>query len=199
MNSVLTRCCRAFKAAAPGHAMGKQSKTQRHRLHKEHAAKVEKAIDIRKSRIKLGGGGAFTTVKIKRGACVGFYAGSRGVQTASRDYVVDGDSGSTRDGFDRDGRLVLADGSRVDAHGWTAEDWKPVAGARWDGVAANWTRFMNHASADHQNVALATTSETFGRSHAFYAKRDIDAGEELFFSYGATYWRDRAIVPADPE
>ncbi len=59
-------------------------------------------------------------------------------------------------------------------------------------------RFINHASAAHQNVALCTSSTRFGRSHAFYAKADIPAHAELYFSYGANYWSHRGIVPEDP-
>ena len=60
-------------------------------------------------------------------------------------------------------------------------------------------RFINHASAAHQNVALCTDSgRRFGRSHAFYAKADIPAHSELYFSYGAHYWSARGMVPEDP-
>ena len=60
-------------------------------------------------------------------------------------------------------------------------------------------RFINHASAAHQNVALCTDSgRRFGRSHAFYAKADIPAHSELYFSYGKNYWSHRGVVPEDP-
>ena len=88
----------------------------------------------------------------------------------------------------------------------------------WAGVESSWTRltvwnsafvgddarfphrrFINHASAAHQNVALCTDSgRRFGRSHAFYAKTDIPAHSELYFSYGAGYWSARGIEPEDP-
>ena len=53
-------------------------------------------------------------------------------------------------------------------------------------------------SAAHQNVALCTDSRRYGRSHAFYAKADIPAHAELYFSYGAGYWSHRGVVPEDP-
>ena len=57
----------------------------------------------------------------------------------------------------------------------------------------------HRASAAHQNVALCTDSgHRFGRSHAFYAKADIPAHSELYFSYGQNYWSHRGVVPEDP-
>ena len=90
--------------------------------------------------------------------------------------------------------------SKINCHGWTAEDWQKLKReATWAGVESSWTRFINHASAAHQNVALCTDSgRRFGRSHAFYAKTDIPAHAELYFSYGAGYWSARGIEPEDP-
>jgi hypothetical protein len=166
------------------------------------AAEIGRGIVIktlRKSRIPVGGGGAFSTAAVKRGECVGFYEGARGA-TEGSDYVVEGDGGARRDASDAEGRLVLQDGTRVNVHSWTAAEWSGLGSpATWDGATSNWTRFVNHASAGFQNVTIATTSTRFGRSHAFYAKKDIQAGDELFFSYGASYWKFRNIAPMDPE
>ena len=151
--------------------------------------------------------------------CVGFYLGAAGKRSENRDYRVEGDGGPSRDAYDAAGRLVV-DGRKVNCHGWTAEDWaKLKKEATWAGVESSWTRltvwnstafvgddarfphrrFINHASAAHQNVALCTDSgRRFGRSHAFYAKADIPAHSELYFSYGAGYWSARGIEPEDP-
>ena len=198
----------------------KPSRTARLAKIRARADEIGRAIRIKKSRIAAGGGGAFTTVPIKRGEsrggvqfddvasmawryrarrCVGFYLGAAGKRSENRDYRVEGDGGPSRDAYDAAGRLVV-DGRKVNCHGWTADDWtKLKKEATWAGVESSWTRFINHASAAHQNVALCTDSgRRFGRSHAFYAKADIPAHSELYFSYGAGYWSARGIVPEDP-
>ncbi|CAH0367764.1 unnamed protein product [Pelagomonas calceolata] len=178
----------------------KPSRTARLAKIRARADEIGRAIRIRKSRIAAGGGGAFTTVPIKRGECVGFYLGAAGKRSENRDYIVEGDGGPSRDAYDEAGRLVV-DGRKVNCHDWTADDWtKLKKEATWAGVESSWTRrFINHASAAHQNVALCTDSgHRFGRSHAFYAKADIPAHSELYFSYGAGYWSARGIVPEDP-
>ena len=197
----------------------KPSRTARLAKIRARADEIGRAIRIRKSRIAAGGGGAFTTVPIKRGECVGFYLGAAGKRSENRDYRVEGDGGPSRDAYDAAGRLVV-DGRKVNCHGWTADDWtKLKKEATWAGVESSWTRltvwnstafvgddarfphrrFINHASAAHQNVALCTDSgRRFGRSHAFYAKADIPAHSELYFSYGAGYWSARGIEPEDP-
>jgi len=218
----------------------KPSRTARLAKIRARADEIGRAIRIKKSRIAAGGGGAFTTVAIKRGEsrggvqfddvasmawryrarrCVGFYLGAAGKRSENRDYRVEGDGGPSRDAYDAAGRLVV-DGRKVNCHGWTADDWtKLKKEATWAGVESSWTRltvwnstafvgddarfphrrFINHASAAHQNVALCTDSgHRFGRSHAFYAKADIPAHSELYFSYGAGYWSARGIVPEDP-
>ena len=177
------------------------SKRSRIQAHAADAQHVAAHVRIRKSRIPSAGGGAFTSVPIAAGKCLGFYAGARAnAGVKYRDYVMSGGESGGRDGHDPDGRLVLASGEVVDVHGWTNRDWAQLAcdGVAWDGRTANWTRFMNHASSAFQNVCLCTTSERFGRSHAFYAKRRIAAGEELYFSYGADYFRARGYAPQDP-
>ena len=114
-------------------------------------------------------------------------------------------SGKTgfRDGFDPDGRLVLDDGTEVDIHEFSRNEWAALEasgrhGVGWKGEHANWSRFINHASDAHQNVSICTDSIRFGKSHGLYAKRAIAAGEELFFSYGKGYWDSRGIKPEDP-
>ena len=177
----------------------KPSRTARLAKIRARADEIGRAIRIRKSRIAAGGGGAFTTVAIKRGECVGFYLGAAGKRSENRDYRVEGDGGPSRDAYDEAGRLVV-DGRKINCHGWTADDWtKLKKEATWAGVDSSWTRFINHASAAHQNVALCTDSgRRFGRSHAFYAKADIPAHSELYFSYGKNYWSHRGVVPEDP-
>lgn len=170
------------------------------------AERVAAHIRIRKSTCGAAGGGAFTTVAIPSGTCVGFYAGRRrsGAECASlagRDYCMrSGGGGAVRDGYDERGRLVLADGTEVNVHGWDAAAWAALEqdGVAWRGEDANWTRFLNHGSGAHRNLSLATTSARFGRSHCFYASRPIPAGEELFFHYGADYWKARGVVPEVP-
>ena len=56
----------------------KTSRTARLAKIRARADEIGRAIRIRKSRIAAGGGGAFTTVPIKRGECVGFYLGAAG-------------------------------------------------------------------------------------------------------------------------
>ena len=106
-----------------------------------------------------------------------------------------------RDGRDPDGRLRLADGELLDVHGWTAQRWAEsgLEGVGWAGEHANWSRFINHASGDAQNVAVASTPARFGKSHALYAKRVIAAGEELYLSYGVNYWKARGVQPGLPQ
>lgn len=181
--------------------MKRKSQKAKHAAHAAHAERVAGTIRIKKSRIRPAGGGAFAGVDIARGACVGFYAGARMKTSddANYDYSMEGGPGG-RDGTDPNGRLQLEDGSLVNIHGYNKDDWEALAspGVAWVGETANWTRFINHASAAHQNLSLCATSERFGRSHAFYAKRPIAAGEELYFSYQAGYWKSRGIVPEDP-
>ena len=129
---------------------------------------------------------------IKRGECVGFYLGAAGKRSENRDYRVEGDGGPSRDAYDAAGRLVV-DGRKVNCHGWSADDWtKLKKEATWAGVESSWTRltvwnstafvgddarfphrrFINHASAAHQNVALCTDSgRRFGRSRTRSTRR----------------------------
>ena len=121
----------------------KPSRTARLAKIRARADEIGRAIRIKKSRIAAGGGGAFTTVPIKRGECVGFYLGAAGKRSENRDYIVEGDGGPSRDAYDAAGRLVV-DGRKVNCHGWTADDWtklKREATVTWAGVESSWTRF----------------------------------------------------------
>ena len=139
----------------------KPSRTARLAKIRARADQIGRAIRIKKSRIAAGGGGAFTTVAIKRGEsrggvqfddvasmawryrarrCVGFYLGAAGKRSENRDYIVEGDGGPSRDAYDAAGRLVV-DGRKVNCHGWTADDWtKLKKEATWAGVESSWTR-----------------------------------------------------------
>ena len=183
----------------------KKSKAQKLADHLRHADHVAKSIRIRKSKIKAAGGGAFLTIPVARGALLGFYKGSRVVvdnlvdEHGRADYIFQGESGG-RDGYDPDGRLRLSDNEVVNVHSWSSDDWAAmtdVDGVEWIGVTANWTRFCNHAS-KARNASVCTTSERFGRSHAIYASRDIEAGEEIYISYSKGYWQSRGIEPEEP-
>ena len=103
----------------------KPSRTARLAKIRARADEIGRAIRIRKSRIAAGGGGAFTTVPIKRGECVGFYLGAAGKRSENRDYIVEGDGGPSRDAYDEAGRLVV-DGRKINCHGWNAEDWQKL-------------------------------------------------------------------------
>lgn len=104
---------------------------------------------IKKSLIAAAGGGAFTNIDIARGTVIGFY---KGVPTTAQQREDPAFSAaywfqaSNRDATDPAGRLRLPgkEGELVDVAGWLAEDWEGVSaeGARWEGVASNWTRFM---------------------------------------------------------
>ena len=145
-----------------------------HQVSSEH---VCKNIRIRKSQIPSGGGGAFTTVMIPCGACVGFYKGARSNVQEQREkdfdnhYLFDGEAGG-RNAYDPDGRLRLDSGEVVNVHGWGTKEWNALQndGVEWIGKCATWTRFINHASSKFQNLSICSSSDRFGRSHAFYAK-----------------------------
>lgn len=178
--------------------------------HTSSAASVSQHIQIRKSTIALAGGGAFTSADIPCGSTLGWYGGvspklyaDHYLHTAdSADYRYAPDN---RDAYDPDGRLQLDTGERINVHGWSGREWAELTesgryGVSWvAGVAGphppNWTRFINHASPP--NVSVQGTDRG-GRSHGFYARRPIAAGEELFIHYGAKYWADRGLVPQRP-
>ena len=192
---------------SPGSHIMKRRRSPKEVLaqHQASAETIRQNIRIRKSRIKSGGGGAFTKVMIPRGACVGFYEGGRSnaqeqdEKTFVNSYLADGEDGG-RNAYDPEGRLRLDDDKVVNVHNWGNEEWDALQsdGVEWIGKCANWTRFMNHASAKYQNLSVCSTSNRFGRSHAFYAKRDILPDEELFYSYGVGFFKSRKITPEDP-
>lgn len=196
-----------------------------------HVAEIASHIRIRKSTIKCASAGAFVKMDVPAGLCIGFYEGRRvsaaesaETPTALRDYFLL-DARTRHDARDPQGRLQIEDGSVVDVHDWDDAQWAALEqdGVAWIGIDANWTRFMNHASAKYRNVCLATTSEKYGRSRAMYASRPIKAGEELFFDCatrrgnqggggilrtdrtavactdGKEYFEVRNYEPADPE
>ena len=58
---------------------------------------------------------------------------------------------------------------------------------------------QNHASGLSQNVSVSSDRARFGKCLAFYAKRRIAAGEELFFSYNSqAYFERLGITPVNP-
>ena len=194
-------------SASVGAKRKRVTQAERRAKHAADAQRFAETLSIGKSTIPSGGGGVFAGIDVPAGQCVGFYEGERQPESAkllpgfNREYVMEGEPGG-RNGHDVLGRLRLIDGSEVNVHDWGSDDWRklPIGGTAWVGVHANWTRFLNHATDPHKNLALAGSdaNQRFGRSHAFYACRPIKAGEELFFSYGAGYWRARGIVPEKP-
>lgn len=144
------------------------------------------------------GGGLFAAVDLRRGECIGRYEGHR-ISAAealhpdrTRGYLMANGSYHI-DARDPAGRLVLADGSIVDVHGWKDAEWsKNVTregrrrGVEWRGVA-NLTRFINSGSTQYPTNCTLTRNCRGGIG--FRAKRDIRAGEELLGSYGGSYWQ----------
>jgi len=184
------------------HTRSKKDVLAQHQASADH---VCKNIRIRKSHITSAGGGAFTTVMIRRGACVGFYEGARtnAKEKAEKDfddhYLFDGEAGG-RNAHDPDGRLRLENCEVLNVHGWGTKEWNALQhdGVEWIGKCASWTRFINHASGKFQNLSICSRSDRFGRSHALYAKRQIFPGEELFYSYGAGFFKSRNMTAEDP-
>ena len=177
---------------APAKAGTKRKRVSHASRVAKHAADAQRfaeTLTIRKSLIPSAGGGVFAGMDVPRGMCVGFYEGQRHPESVkiqpgfNRDYLMEGEPGG-RNAHDPDGRLRLKDGSVVDIHEWTVEDWQQCqGGTAWLGVHANWTRFINHATDPHKNLSLAGDGiKRFGRSHALYACRPIQAGEEVFYS-----------------
>ena len=181
---------------------------QRHAVHSASAARTADNIIIKKSKISAAAGGAFTTVAIARGTCVGFYegVGTRARERDSGDFDASfWFSTGNKDAKDFEGRLRLSSsGALLNVHAFTNNDWVTLEAKEewgvWEGVDSNWTRFMNHASADYQNISVSMDRERFGKSLAFYAKRHIEGEEELFFSYGnKAYFEHLGFEPEDPQ
>ena len=116
--------------------------------HLRTAADVEAAVTIKKSLIIAAGAGAFTTVDIARGTCLGFYKGIPTTAQQREDPLFSGAywfESHNRDATDPAGRLKLPgkEEALVNVAGWLKEDWEGVPeGARWNGSTSNWTRFM---------------------------------------------------------
>jgi len=60
-----------------------------------------------------------------------------------------------------------------------------IDGAR----VGNETRYINHANDDRANAHVVLKLVCGDRRIGMYALRDIKAGEEILFNYGAEYWR----------
>jgi len=174
----------------------------RHKLARENETKIAQFIVIKKSTIKGAGLGAFTLVHLKRGEPIGYYKGVR-VNTRIRAepwysglYTMDMSTGAqsvTAD--DPFGKLQCDDGRELTGLELAAtHDFTAIEG-KWHGVDSNWTRFMNHAGAPFQNVTLCSDTKRFGRALTFYANRDVEQGEELFFSYGLSYFGKPGNLP----
>ena len=56
-----------------------------------------------------------------------------------------------------------------------------------DGTRSNWTRYINHAHYETPACNLEPRSDPLACRVWFEARRDIEPGEELLFSYGAAY------------
>lgn len=186
------------------------SKTMQNRLHRESASSISFGIQIKKSQIVDAGSGAFTSQSIKRGECVVFYEGLGGVMAEDDggDYVMSSSTKeASRNGFDVDGPLSTitstgVNGVKVNCHAWSSSNWSFNTLSTfftWQGVSSNWIRFMNHTGGDLQNITLCFDSrKMFRKAFIFYAKRDIEAGEELFYNYGKHYWTHRKTTPSPP-
>mmetsp|Transcript_22807 Transcript_22807/g.29546 ORF Transcript_22807/g.29546 Transcript_22807/m.29546 type:complete len:198 (+) Transcript_22807:156-749(+) len=183
----------------------KKTKAARWTKHATEAKWTAKHIEIKKSRIEMAGGGAFLTAAVPRGWCLGFYQGVRTTKARRESdsfnphYWFESGEPGGRDASDKNGCLIV-DSVNIDVNNYSAEDWKNLAHPGiWSGTTSNWTRFVNHAAGNHLNVSVCATSERFGRSHALYAKRNIAAGEELYFSYGKAFWRSIGFQPQQPK
>jgi len=162
---------------------------------RENEERVAQVILIKKSTIREAGLGAFTLVNLKRGEPIGYYKGIR-VNARIRAepwysdlYTMDLSSGAQSvTGDDPCGVLKCTDGRELT--GLELAKTQDVTGinGKWHGVDSNWTRFMNHAGAPFQNVTLCSETKRFGRALTFYANRNIEEGQELFFSYGLSYF-----------
>uniref|UniRef100_A0A7S4FA60 SET domain-containing protein n=1 Tax=Chrysotila carterae TaxID=13221 RepID=A0A7S4FA60_CHRCT len=58
---------------------------------------------------------------------------------------------------------------------------------------ANWTRFLNHGEPNLRVKSLAKGLDGKPRVW-FVALRDIEAGEELLWDYGESYWKEDDVV-----
>ena len=176
-------------------------------------------IQIRASSIGGSGGGVFYSGEspIKRGTLLGYYGGAsvEEEEGQTHDYAIDGG----RNPIDPGGRLKLNDGTEVRTNGWTSEDWNKqtgedrygvewVSGEEKEGgirkgfVPANWTRFMNTSTGNFLNVNMVTSGTIAARkykAYAFVSCQPIYPGDELFWSYGASWLRSRGIQPTDPD
>eukprot|EP00127_Corallochytrium_limacisporum_P000557 Clim_evm13s18 gene=Clim_evmTU13s18 len=175
----------------------KNSHRWRYRKYLESADYISKNVVIAQSQIKVGGGGAYTLVPIKRGTVVGYYIGKRGgKENEDSDYLFEGEPGG-RDAADPEGLLMTFDGRIIKGEDIKAKTFKDGTKGVWQGVHSNWTRFINHSSPAFRNIRMRADYK-FGWSHALYAIRNIKAGEELFYTYGPGYFSSRGYVCKDP-
>ena len=63
-----------------------------------------------------------------------------------------------------------------------------------DHPRSNLSRWMNHS---RRRMNVIKRKQRFGRLMHMYAARDIEAGEELCFDYGDSYWTVLGIEPID--
>ena len=63
-----------------------------------------------------------------------------------------------------------------------------------DPTVSSFTRYLNHAPAPEANVFFEIVKVRRQREKrvAFYTAREVEAGEELCFDYGRTYWEGKA-------
>jgi len=110
--------------------------------------------------------GLFAAAPIKKGAVVGHYSGR-----LLRECVVNCDSDYVFSFSDKAYMKWLIDGEKVGNH----------------------MRFINHS----KKYNLEAVELYYGKLPriVFIACRDIKKGEELFFSYGAEYWKTKGVKP----
>ena len=66
-----------------------------------------------------------------------------------------------------------------------------------DATISAFTRYLNHASGHAANVFFEVVKKRGQRKKdvKFFTARAVEAGEELCFDYGPSYWRDRGSEP----
>ncbi|EIW80429.1 SET domain-containing protein [Coniophora puteana RWD-64-598 SS2] len=175
-NSCRTSKCACFKASRecmPGicgrcDAKGATSRPCRNTVVQRGEGKD---IEIKRGTWGLG---AFARQRIRRHEYLGDYTGVRMFTSeADRDEAVRNHTG-------------LNYLFEFDVNGTTAEDGESIDAHR----VGNFTRFLNHADDDGQNVDVRPMVVNGDPRIALFAQRDIKAGEELFLSYGEKYWTE---------
>ena len=156
------------------------------------AMRSARAAGVRIAATKGKGAGAYATAPIAAGAFVAFYEGETCTRAEAASRYWDGADATAADVDwyrDRVRRRVPMTGDYLFDLGSTFVDAE-------DFHRSNWCRFMNDAK---KGTLAANVDTRVDRAMpearlAFFAVRDIAAGEELQYSYGASYW-DAAEPP----